>query len=106
MNPQPDSLNQALVLDALREVEDPELGCNIVDLGLIYGVSVDQGNVTVRMTLTTQGCPMHDSLIYGAKVAVLKLDAVEDVDVELVWDPPWTPERMTDAGRTLLGVKG
>lgn len=98
-------LDEKTVLDTLRQVVDPEINCNIVDLGLIYGVRIDGPNVTVQMTLTTQGCPMHQSISWGVKMALLNLDGVEDAVVEVVWDPPWNPSMMTKEGRALLGVR-
>ena len=98
-------LDEKTVLDTLRQVVDPEINCNIVDLGLIYGVRIDGPNVTVQMTLTTQGCPMHQSISWGVKMALLNLDGVEDAQVEVVWDPPWNPSMMTKEGRALLGVR-
>ena len=89
MNAHP--LTEAAVLDALRLVIDPELGMNIVDLGLIYGVSVEGSRVRVTMTLTTAGCPMGESIRGGAEMALLNLEAVTDAHVELVFDPPWHP---------------
>jgi metal-sulfur cluster biosynthetic enzyme len=91
------------VYDRLRQVYDPELGVNLVDLGLIYAVSVDGPAVRIVMTLTTQGCPMHASLPPAVKAAVLALPGAESVDVDLVWEPPWTPERLTRAGALALG---
>ncbi len=92
--------------DALREVIDPELGCNIVDLGLIYGIQVEGADVSVQMTLTTPGCPMHESIAGGVKAAIQQLPGVNTVDVQVVWHPPWTPEKMTDAGRQALRISG
>ena len=97
-------ITEQQVLDALRQVIDPELGCNIVDLGLVYSVRIAQGKVRVTMTLTTPGCPMHDSISQGAQIAVLGLDGVTDVEVELVWDPPWDPMMMTEQGRIALRI--
>jgi len=97
-------LNEAAVLDALRQVIDPEIGCNLVDLGLIYDVAITGAKVKVTMTLTTPGCPMHESLCTGVQVALLNLDGVEDAEVELVWDPPWHPAMMTEIGRAQSGV--
>lgn len=99
------SLTEAAVLDALRQVMDPEIGCNIVDLGLIYGIAIEDGDVRITMTLTTPGCPMHESISAGAQMAVLGLEDVNDVNVELIWEPPWHPGRMTEAGRAMIGVK-
>lgn len=97
-------LDEAAVLEALRQVMDPELGCNIVDLGLLYSVAITGSKVTVMMTLTTPGCPMHESISWGVKNALLGLENVEDVEVGLVWDPPWSPAMMTESGRKATGV--
>lgn len=101
----PTMIDETTIREALREVIDPELDCNIVDLGLLYGIIVDGGKVTVQMTLTTAGCPMQESLAWGVQSALLKLEGVEEVDVELIWDPPWSPELMTAEGRARLGVR-
>jgi metal-sulfur cluster biosynthetic enzyme len=97
-------LDESRVLEALRQVIDPELGCNLVDLGLIYDVKIDEGLVHVKMTVTTPGCPMHDSLRCGVQNALLDLEGVTDAQVELVFDPPWHPSMMTDIGRSLTGA--
>lgn len=89
MNPQP--LTETVALDALRQVLDPEIGMNIVDLGLIYDVKVTGDEVRVAMTLTTAGCPMGESIRGGAEVALLNLEGVASAHVELVFDPPWHP---------------
>lgn len=98
------ALNEETIRGVLRQVIDPELDCNIVDLGLIYGIAINGGKVTITMTLTTPGCPMHESIRWGVRNAVLSLDGVEEVKVELVWDPPWHPTRMTAVGRERTGV--
>src|SRR6516162_4062557 len=100
------NLSEATILEALREVIDPELGCNIVDLGLIYSVVIQDGKVSVVMTLTTQGCPMHESIRWGAETALLGLEGVESAKVEVVWDPPWHPSMMSEFGRAATGVGG
>jgi metal-sulfur cluster biosynthetic enzyme len=97
MNAQP--ITEQQVLDALRQVVDPELGCNIVDLGLIYSIEIAGSTVRVTMTLTTPGCPMHDSISQGAQIMLLGLQGVTDADVQIVWDPPWHPSMMTQEGR-------
>ena len=102
---QPTQLDESLILETLRQVVDPEIDCNIVDLGLIYGTQVDGRKVTVQMTLTTQGCPMHESIARGVKNALLGLEAVEDAEVQIVWDPPWNPSMMTDYGRARVGLR-
>jgi len=91
------------VLDALRKCLDPEVGENIVDLGLIYGVDVKGSAVTVRMTLTTPGCPMHSYLTKQAQEAAKKVKGVKKAEVQLVWEPPWTPEKMSKAAQKRLG---
>ena len=92
------------VYEALRDVYDPEIPVNVVDLGLIYGVEVDQGNVGVKMTLTFAGCGMGPYIAQQAEWRIAELDAVEDVNVELTFDPPWTPDLITDEGKKLLGL--
>ncbi|MCX6922319.1 MAG: iron-sulfur cluster assembly protein [Verrucomicrobia bacterium] len=81
-------LDENLILETLRVVVDPEIDCNIVALGLIYAIQIDGNEVSVQITLTTQGCPMHESIAWGVKNALLNLEAVEEADVEIVWDPP------------------
>ena len=93
------NIDEAKVWDALRTVIDPELGCNIVDLGLVYDVTIAGAKVSVKMTLTTPGCPMHESIAYGVQMALLNLDDVDDAEVEIVWDPPWNPAMMSELGR-------
>ncbi len=89
----------------LRSVLDPELGVNIVDLGLLYNIEcTEEGIVNIRMTLTTPGCPLHDSITGGVKTVLGSVPGVTGVEVEVVWSPPWTPERMTDAARKQLGM--
>jgi metal-sulfur cluster biosynthetic enzyme len=102
---QTDQLDETLVLETLRQVVDPEIDCNIVDLGLIYGTRIEGRKVTVKMTLTTPGCPMHESIAWGVKNALRNLEAVEEAEVEVVWDPPWNPAMMTDYGRARVGLR-
>ena len=97
-------LNETLILETLRQVVDPEIDCNIVDLGLVYGVAINGGRVSVQMTLTTQGCPMHESIAEGVRMALLNLEGVEDAHVEVVWDPPWHPSMMSELGRARVGL--
>jgi metal-sulfur cluster biosynthetic enzyme len=98
-------LDENTIRTALRQVIDPELDCNIVDLGLLCGITIAGPKVTVQMTLTTPGCPMQESLAFGVQSALLQLEGVEEAEVELVWDPPWSPDRMTEYGRARLGVR-
>lgn len=89
----------------MRQVIDPEIGCNVVDLGLIYGVAISGAKVRLQMTLTTPGCPMSESIAQGAQWALLGIDGVEEAEVELVWDPPWHPSMMTETGRAVTGMR-
>ncbi|MFZ3580265.1 metal-sulfur cluster assembly factor [Virgibacillus sp. DJP39] len=90
---------------SLFEVIDPELGVNIMDLGLIYGVEVGTDNdVKINMTLTTPGCPMHDSITMGVKHQLEQLDAIGEIDVNLIWEPAWTPDKMSDSAKEMLGM--
>jgi len=91
------------IYNQLHLVIDPELNINVVDLGLIYEVSISENQeVVITMTLTTPGCPLHDSITSGVKYAISKLEGVKDVDVQLVWHPSWSPERMTPEGMRQL----
>ncbi len=92
-----------LVRAALRTVKDPELGLNIVDLGLIYDVAEDDGSVTVTMTLTSPGCPAGDQIMRGAKEAAESVAGVDGAEVNLVWKPFWTPDRIDPAVRAMMG---
>jgi metal-sulfur cluster biosynthetic enzyme len=98
------SITEEIVFETLRQVIDPELGCNIVDLGLVYSVRIDGSIIVVVMTLTTPGCPMHESISQGVQTALLSLEGVADVDVQIVWDPPWHPSMMTEQGRIATRV--
>ena len=90
------------VMEALRECYDPEIPVNIVDLGLIYNVSVDKGTVHVKYTLTAKGCPAHELLSQQMKAAVQGVPGVSSAEVEVVWDPPWTPDKMSGEGKRRL----
>ena len=92
------------VLNALHDVFDPEIPVNVVDLGLIYGVKVDDGNVDVTMTLTFAGCGMGPYIAQQAEWRIAEMEGVEDVNVEMVFDPPWTPDLITEDGKKLLGL--
>ena len=92
------------VYEALKDVYDPEIPVNVVDLGLIYGVEVEEGNVDVTMTLTFAGCGMGPYIAQQAEWRIAEMDSVEDVNVELTFDPPWTPDMITEDGKKLLGL--
>ena len=92
---------------ALRRIHDPEIPVNIYDLGLIYNLDVTaEGDVRVRMTLTSPNCPVAEALPGHVATAIRELDGVRDVDVALVWDPPWSRERMSEAAQLELNVSG
>ncbi len=103
-----DNLNndstRALVTEVLRTVYDPELPVNIYDLGLIYGIDVDGDTVTVRMTLTSPACPVAETMPGEVESRIREIEGVANVRVELVWDPPWTPEKMSEAARLEAGL--
>ena len=94
------------ILEELESVHDPEIPVNIVDLGLIYDMEFDGGHVDIDMTLTSMGCPTADSIMREVELTAEQVDGVESVDVELVWQPPWTPEKVSDEGRTQLNAMG
>jgi metal-sulfur cluster biosynthetic enzyme len=96
-------LDADAIRKALRQVKDPEIGLNIIDLGLVYDVEVDEGEVHVKMTLTSPGCPVGGQIMSEADVVVRMLDGVTGVEVELVWEPFWTPERIDPKVRSFLG---
>ncbi|HUO35424.1 MAG TPA: iron-sulfur cluster assembly protein [Candidatus Acidoferrum sp.] len=94
------------VMDALRQCYDPEIPVNIVDLGLIYEVQADEaGNVNVKMTLTSQGCPAAMSIPDQVKARIGAIDEVRDVQVEIVWEPAWNPSLISENGRKQLGLE-
>jgi len=104
-------MDEDALLDALRSVEDPEAGMNIVELGLVYGVEAAPGGnaptrwtAKVRMTMTSPTCPLGDYLTDAVRDALrARFPELEQVEVELVWDPPWTPERMSEGARNFFG---
>lgn len=97
------SVTAQQILESLKQCMDPEIPINVVDMGLIYGVNVsDDNKVDVKMTMTTRGCPLHDTLVNDVKRYVNKVSGVSSVNVEIVWDPPWTPEKMSEEGKKLI----
>jgi len=97
------------IREALKAVVDPELFVNIVDLGLVYDIKIDEradgrSNVAVEMTMTSPACPAGPQLLSQSHDAVQRLDGVDQVDVKLVMEPPWTPDRMTEDARDMLGI--
>ena len=93
------------VIEAMKDVVDPELGINVVDLGLVYGVSVEDGNIaTIDMTLTSAACPLTDVIEDQTRAALLEV--VNDFTINWVWMPPWGPDKITDDGREMLRSLG
>jgi len=108
------AVTETEVMDALKQCYDPEIPVNIVDLGLIYGVHFEpaapdakdeQQDVTVEMTLTAQGCPAHVQIGEQVKSRVEQLPGVRNASVNIVWTPPWTPERLSAEARKQLGIE-
>ncbi|MEZ4641721.1 MAG: metal-sulfur cluster assembly factor [Chloroflexota bacterium] len=99
-------ISEEMVLTVIKAVIDPELGINIVDLGLIYSVEIEEdGRITITMTLTTPGCPLHASFAQEIeRVLWQSIPDLTSVYVELVWDPPWNPMMISADGRTALGI--
>ena len=92
------------VVEALRDVYDPEIPVNIVDLGLVYDIKVDEGDIEIQMTLTFAGCGMGPYIAQQAEWRLAELDGAEDINVEMVYDPPWTPDMITEEGKKSLGM--
>ncbi len=91
------------VMEVLRQVEDPELGMDIVDLGLVYEAEVEDAKVKVLYSLTSMGCPAGPLIAQDIDSAVRQVEGIEDVELELTFDPPWTPDRMSDDAKFILG---
>lgn len=96
------------VQEYLKSVIDPELGVNIIDLGLVYDIEISENgeDILITMTLTTPGCPLHDSIVGGVKSVLKSVKGVQFVHVDLVWAPAWSPEKMNDAAKRQLGMAG
>ncbi len=87
----------------LKKCYDPEIPINIMDLGLVYDIDLNGDKVHVKMTLTAPGCPMHTMISEDVKRKLLSVDGVNEAEVEVVWDPPWTPEKMSETAKRMLG---
>jgi metal-sulfur cluster biosynthetic enzyme len=94
------------IRELLREVYDPELGVNIVDLGLVYEIRNDDGDVYIRMTLTTPGCPLHDTITCAVERLLEGQPGIRSVKVDIVWNPPWSPDKMSEEAKRQLGFFG
>ena len=99
-----DEALQDAIIEAIKEIYDPEIPVNIYDLGLIYNVEVNEGHAIVTMTLTTPHCPVAESMPSEVELRVGAVPGIGDAEVNLVWDPPWSPENMTDEARLELGM--
>ncbi|RTR31509.1 metal-sulfur cluster assembly factor [Robertmurraya yapensis] len=94
------------IMGALELVVDPELGIDIVNLGLVYDIEMDEeGNTTVTMTLTTMGCPLAGTIVDQVKTALDEIPEVKSTDVNIVWNPPWTKDRMSRYAKIALGIR-
>ena len=97
-------LNEEQIYEALRDVYDPEIPVNIVDLGLVYGVDIEESDVKVKMTLTFAGCGMGPYIAQQAEWRIAEIDDVDDVEVDIVFEPPWNPEMISEEGKKELGI--
>ena len=99
------TVNEDQVRDSLKQCMDPEVPLSIVDMGLIYGIDVTENNdVNIKMTMTTKGCPLHETMVDDVKRYAKKVSGVNNVDVEIVWDPPWSPRMISEEGKKVLGL--
>ena len=95
------------VRSSLKQCMDPEVPLSIVDMGLIYGINVNENNdVDIKMTMTTQGCPLHETMVDDVKRYTKKVSGVNNVNVEIVWDPPWTMDKMSDDAKVMMKNMG
>ena len=100
-------VNVDQIRDSLKKCMDPEVPLSIVDMGLIYGINVTENNdVNIKMTMTTKGCPLHETMVDDVKRYAKKVSGVNNVDVEIVWDPPWTMDKMSDSAKAMMKTMG
>ena len=100
-------VNEDQVRDSLKQCMDPEVPLSIIDMGLIYGIDVTENNdVNIKMTMTTKGCPLHETMVDDVKRYAKKVSGVNNVDVEIVWDPPWTMDKMSDEAKAKMKTMG
>ena len=101
------TVNVEHVRDSLKNCMDPEVPLSIIDMGLIYGIDVTENNdVNIKMTMTTKGCPLHETMVDDVKRYAKKVSGVNNVDVEIVWDPPWTMDKMSDEAKAKMKTMG
>ena len=100
-------VNAENVRDSLKNCMDPEVPLSIIDMGLIYGIDISENNdVNIKMTMTTKGCPLHETMVDDVKRYAKKVSGVNNVDVEIVWDPPWTMDKMSDEAKAKMKTMG
>ena len=92
------------IIEEIRKIYDPEIPVNIYELGLIYDIKVDGSKAEIKMTLTTPNCPVAESLPKEVKEGAMQVEGIDDVDLQLVWDPPWTKDMMSDAAKLELNL--
>ena len=101
------TVNVENVRDSLKNCMDPEVPLSIIDMGLIYGIDITENNdVNIKMTMTTKGCPLHETMVDDVKRYAKKVSGVNNVDVEIVWDPPWTMDKMSDDAKAMMKKMG
>ena len=101
------TVNPDQIRDSLMQCMDPEVPLSIVDMGLIYGIDITENNdVNIKMTMTTKGCPLHETMVDDVKRYAKKVSGVNSVDVEIVWDPPWTMDKMSDTAKAMMKTMG
>ena len=101
------TVNVENVRDSLKNCMDPEVPLSIIDMGLIYGIDITENNdVNIKMTMTTKGCPLHETMVDDVKRYAKKVSGVNNVDVEIVWDPPWTMDKMSDEAKAKMKTMG
>ncbi|MGQ9618551.1 MAG: metal-sulfur cluster assembly factor [Candidatus Aminicenantia bacterium] len=96
-------ITKDMVIQKLSEVVDPEIGLNIVEMGLIYDIEINGDSVNVKMALTAPGCPLQNTLVSVARDSILQIQGVKNANVQIVWDPPWHPSMMSEEARKKLG---
>jgi metal-sulfur cluster biosynthetic enzyme len=97
-------LDQEVIYESLKQIYDPEVGINIVDMGLIYSLDIEGSKVGITMTLTSPGCPAGPQILGQVDSALKALEGIEDVDIQVVWSPPWSPDMLSEDARDQLGI--
>lgn len=97
-------ITEETILEVMSDIYDPEIPIDIVNLGLVYSIRVDGSNVFINMTMTSPGCPAAGQIVSEAKYLVEEIEGVDEVNIEIVWDPPWDPSKMSEAAKESLGM--